>query len=146
MDIQQVERGLVPKLIIESQATKASGISDRWLKDLAAEEGLNKRAIREQGDRQAIGGLRAPHRSVARIPQAKQYKDWLWPILKRSLPDDAAIKRVMSTLGITDTPSELQEAARRLRGELAKELHTEVLNNEGLQGPLVHGLAVMLQD
>ena len=75
-----------------------------------------------------------------------QYRQWLWPILRKALPDDIVLKQAMLTLGVTDTPAELRDAALKLRSELGRELHTEVLKNEGLQGPLVHGLAVLLQD
>ena len=75
-----------------------------------------------------------------------QYRQWLWPILRKALPDDKVLKRAMLTLGVTDTPAVLRDAALKLRSELGRGLHTEVLKNEGLQGPVVHGLAVLWQD
>ena len=146
VNIEQVDVATAPQMIFETQAAKARGVSDRWIKDLAAEDGLNKTAAREQEDREAIGGLRTPHKSVKRLPGVDQYRQWLWPILRKALPDDKVLKQAMLTLGVTDTPAELRDAALKLRSELGRELHTEVLKNEGLQGPLVHGLAVLLQD
>ena len=69
-----------------------------------------------QEDHEAIGGLRALHRVVKRLPGVDQYKNWLWPMLERALPEDKVLMRTMSTLGVTDAPSELQGVALKLRG------------------------------
>ena len=74
------------------------------------------------------------------------FRDWLWPRLAKAVPADDVVDRTLASIGATDTPSELLHIAKGLREELATELNTVAVEGDGLQGALIHGLALRLAD
>ena len=70
------ETGLVAQ-VIARMANAAAPTSDRWLHEGMDASVLTNKCRRELENTQAIGGLRSPHMSIAKLKAAPQFGTWI---------------------------------------------------------------------
>ena len=106
-----------------------------------------KKGIRHAEDAAAVGGLRNPHRSIAKIKKAEEFGRWLESLLASVIgEDDAEAIAASHTLGCEKIPQVLVDRARKIRAALSAVLKVQPGPEATLQGELIAGLATRLGD
>ena len=124
----------------------------RWLSEEGSEpnqdglESREQRRIIENGA--AVGGLRSPHESIRHLPRAEQVGDLIKKTLDEVIDEQLdELTAAVATLGTSETPLVLKEAAQKCRQLLAPQFQAEVWpDTEGLQGNILHQIAQALGD
>ena len=112
---------------IEQRLWKAAQpTSDRWVQDGMVEGQATSKQRRAQEDVEAIGGLRSPHISVSKFPQATLCGQWMDGVLAECLPSDSTCADILSTLGTEDTPLLLMREAVKYQGDALREARSSM--------------------
>ena len=149
-DLVDLASAKVENMVNQALQRKAGVHSPQcsWVDRLANSCGEpTKRQQKAMEDQAAIGGLRRPHLSISKWPTAKEHGNWLRGMVDglRGI-DSSTVADALKTLGQATVPQCISELALELRRGLCNALLLAPRANEGLQGELIHGLAVHLRD
>ncbi len=97
-------------------------------------------------DDEALGGLRTPHRCVKKLSGATSCAEKLRKTIDGYLDDHPHLLEHVATLGKSQTPMELRDAAAEVRERLIKIFNAQRGAKQGLQGALLEAIARELGD